>query len=486
MRTRLVLALVVIAGLAAAPAGASPRVAVGPFEGDRTGDLQDIVIELLETDYRIVNQRDVTRAAEKLDLEGDLDNKKSLGKLAKELDTIGVVVGEVEPDGNKSKLTLTVYVARTKRAFRMTARFSTARQVRASSLKDDLRDKLGRDPDAGGIGRDDRDRDRDDRDRDDRDRDDRDRDDGDRDDRDRDRDRDDDDDTRTASRDDDDDRDRDDDDDDDDGVSTRATLAVRRNARTAAVRFEVGVSAIGRQLNFNTNLAEDQAPPPYKSNLVPGARIHAELYPLALSDPYSAAAGLGLAGDFDRALGLTTTSSLAPDEPLTTTMQNWSIGARYRLAFGNRAMTPTFIVGVGYGQRKFTIDRAPLDGMTLDLPDVVYTYIDPSLFVRIPLHPSAAVVFGGRGLLMRDTGPIGKTDQYGKAKVFGVDAEAGLEFVIGRYFLVHVAGLFSQVGYTFNGGAEQTNNRDGDAGSLDVGGAQDRYFGAMGTVGVVY
>jgi hypothetical protein len=476
--------LVVAAALAVAgPAVAAPRVAVGPIEGDRSGDLADTLVEMLEGDYRVVQPRDVAKAIDRLSLEeDDVDNKKSLGKLAAELDVIGVIVGTVEPDGNKSKLTLMVYVAKSKSAFRMTARFSTPRQVRDSSLREDLRTTIGTDDDDRGGGRslrddDDRGRGRD-RDRDDdRDRD-RDRDDDDDDDRGRDRDRDDDDDDDRDRR-----RRRDDDDDDDDFDDEDSGV---RDAHNAAVRLEVGVSGTGRNLSFNSNLPEDQAPPPYKSNLVPGARFHGELYPLAMQNPHSASAGLGVAIDFDRAIGLTTTSSLMPDAPLTTTSQMWSVGARYRYAFGRRATSPTVTLGVGYGKRKFTVDRAPLMGQVLDLPDVAYTYLDPSLALRIPLHPQAALSVNGRFLAMRDTGPIGKTDQYGRATVTGVDVEAGFEFVLGERVLVHISGLFTQIGYSFKGGGAQTNGRDGDEGDVDVGGARDRFVGAMGTVGVIY
>ena len=125
-------------------------------------------------------------------------------------------------------------------------------------------------------------------------------------------------------------------------------------------------------------------------------------------------------------------------------------------------------------------------GGTLDLPDVEYTYIDPTLTARVPIHPAAAINVGGRFLAMRSAGPIGTNEEYGRAKITGIDIQAGLEFVLGRYVLIHFSGLFTQLGYTFEGGAVQTNGRDGNANDIDVGGARDRYFGAMGTVGVLY
>jgi hypothetical protein len=63
-----------------------------------------------------------------------------------------------------------------------------------------------------------------------------------------------------------------------------------------------------------------------------------------------------------------------------------------------------------------------------------------------------------------------------------------MEFQLGKYVLIHFAGVFTQVGYTFDptGAGTLATNRDGNPDDLDVGGARDRYIGAMGTVGVVY
>jgi hypothetical protein len=517
MRTCIVALVVTAAAVVAAPlhANASTRVAVAAFDGDRTGDLQDVVIELLESDYAIVDRRKVMKSIEKLELD-DVDNNKALAKIAKDLDADAVVVGEVEPDGSKSKLTMRVYVAATKRAFKVNVRFSTARQIRDSELRRELRDVLG-EGDGGGSNGDrggtngDRDRGGDD---DGRGGDDRGggkrsfRDDGGGDDDDRgDDDRGGDDDDRgddDRGRDDDDDRGKrgkrgkrtarggDDDDDrgdDDDGISEGATAASGgRNARKAAIRVEVGASGTGRKLTFIHNLEMDQAPPGYASNLVPGARVAVELYPLALQNPNGAAAGIGVSADFDQALGLTTTSSLAPDSPLTTTSRMFAVGVRYRIAYGTSPTSPSFTLGIGYGQRKFTVDRAPLMGQNLDLPNVVYKYLDPYLAIRVPVHPSAAIGVSGRFLAMRSTGAIGEDDQYGLAKVTGVDLSAGMEFQLGKYVLIHFAGVFTQVGYTFDpaGAGDLARNRDGNPDDLDVGGARDRYIGAMGTVGVVY
>jgi hypothetical protein len=166
----------------------------------------------------------------------------------------------------------------------------------------------------------------------------------------------------------------------------------------------------------------------------------------------------------------------------------FAVGVRYRIAYGTSATTPSFTLGIGYGQRKFTVDRTPLMGQNLDLPNVVYKYLDPYLAIRVPVHPSAAIGVSGRFLAMRSTGSIGEQDQYGLAKVTGVDLQAGMEFQLGKYVLIHFAGVFTQVGYTFDptGAGTLATNRDGNPDDLDVGGARDRYIGAMGTVGVVY
>jgi len=263
--------------------------------------------------------------------------------------------------------------------------------------------------------------------------------------------------------------------------------ATSRRSHPAALRLEVGGNAIARTLSFNSRAGFDQAPQGYDSALVPGGRAAVEAYPLELVIPGSFFAGIGVAGEFDQQIGLTTRTSDAMATALETTSRRWNVGGRFRYAFGGRATSPSIAIGAGYGVRQFVVDRSPLqEGAVLDLPDVEYKYVDPGLWLRLPLGSRFAISAGARALLFLDAGAIQETAEYGAAELTGVDAEAGLELLITRNILVHVSGAYTRIGYDFVGNGTQTNNRDGDPVSQDIGGAADQYLGGSATIGVMF
>lgn len=288
---------------------------------------------------------------------------------------------------------------------------------------------------------------------------------------------------RVAARDDDDLEDalgvRDDADGDDD--RPRAPRAWTR----PAIRLDVGGSGKLRQLAF-TSRPYEQAPFGYQSAMVPGARLEVEAYPLALAGD-GAASGLGVAVEYDKTMLLTTRSSEAPDVALKTTQSHWSVGARYRYAFGSSVKAPAVTVGVGYGRRLFKVRRGDLpDGARLDMPDVDYKFIDPGLTFSLPISSKIALHAGGKALLVQEAGPIQAESSYGGAKITGVDGSFGLDVAVMKNVVVGLSGSFTQIGYEFVGNGEETFNRDLDPDTQDVGGASDRYIGVAGTVGVVY
>ncbi|MCX5743703.1 MAG: hypothetical protein NT062_14520, partial [Proteobacteria bacterium] len=261
-------------------------------------------------------------------------------------------------------------------------------------------------------------------------------------------------------------------------------------ASRAAVRVDAGISAASRVLDFNAR-QYDQAPKDVPNSLVPGARVAVELYPFAFSNPRSPAAGLGLWGDFDKTISLTlqTRDPLDPNHIVAAkaNQQRWAIGVGYRFAFTRSDLSPTVSVGINYAKQQFKADTSTLMGVVLDMPDTEYSMVQPVVNVRIPFAKPVALVAGGRGMLISDAGAITKGDQYGQAKVFGVSAMGGLDFIISNRFAVRVTGEFSQIGFTFTKGAgAKANNRDGDPNTKDVFGAADRSMGGSVTLGVLY
>ena len=274
-------------------------------------------------------------------------------------------------------------------------------------------------------------------------------------------------------------------------AAATVAAAPRRTGRRDhphGMRLEVGGSGTARTLTFNARTGFNQTPVGYPGGgLAPGARVSGEAYPLEYVMPGGFFAGLGVAAEYDQVIGLTTRTSEQESVDLKTTERRWSVGARFRYSFGGRATSPSVAIGAGYGRRTFVVDRTPLQaGNKLDLPDVDYKYVDPGLWFRMPLGWRLALSASARGLLFLDAGAIQNPEEYGAATVTGVDAEAGFEVFITRRILVHVSGAFTRIGFDFIGNGTQTNARDSEPSSQDIGGASDQYLGGHATLGVVF
>jgi hypothetical protein len=269
-------------------------------------------------------------------------------------------------------------------------------------------------------------------------------------------------------------------------ASLTATVERRVTRPPAALRLEVGGSATQRTLSFTTRDDFTEVPPGYDSPPIPGVHVAGELYPLAFASR-GILSGFGIAAEYDRSLLLTTRSASAMDVSLPTTQSHWSVGARFRLAFGKSRTSPSVTIGAGYGRRDFTVDRSDLpEPDDLDLPDVSYQYVDPGLSVRLPLGSRLALSAGGRALLMLSAGNIQDAAEYGSAKAYGGEASAGFDVMLTSSFLLNVSGYASLVQLQFDGNGARSSNRDGDVDSVDVGTASDLSLGGSANLGVLF
>ncbi len=272
------------------------------------------------------------------------------------------------------------------------------------------------------------------------------------------------------------------------GSDEAAPAPTGRFANRDAVRVGLGPSVTARKLTFASR-DYPQAPKEYRNGAVPGVRVDGEVYPLALSNPYGAAAGLGLAFDYDKTLSLTL-KSLADDGTVVTGKAKeavWSVGPRYRLVIGHKPTSPSITLGVSYGSREFEVEGLTLETRpVIDIPDVKYKAFQPGLTFRVPLAPSIALTLDARALLMTSAGQIALTSQYGQAKVTGGEATAGIDIVVSKHVAISLIGTFAEIGFAFVGNGAESNDRDGDPTSKDVGGAADRYIGGAVTVSVLY
>jgi hypothetical protein len=286
---------------------------------------------------------------------------------------------------------------------------------------------------------------------------------------------------------------RDADDDGELGVTARAPRGeAARAANRAAIRLDVGGSFSRRSLGFTfrRDLDPGQRPPAFAQNgVVPGARFELDVYPLAFSNGDGALAGLGVGVEYDKVVSSKVQAIDGPEEGKVATVnqQIYTASLRYRIAFGKKPTSPTTTLGLGYGRRTFRVNNVFMDRANLDLPDTDYKYIAPLVAFRLPFTKTVALFGAGEAMLIRDAGPIQEPVEYGRAKVFGIDATAGIDIVFNNRFALRLAGELTQIGYTFVGaGGERSNNRDGDPTTLDVGGALDRSLGGSATLAVLY
>ena len=474
MSRPLALAVVCCVAAVALPrvALAKPKVAFAAIVGDDGGEVTEAISGTLD-ELRLIPAKDVKKKVKSLGLEDDWTDKDFV-KLGKALEADAVVQGTLEAKGGKKNLTFKIFV-HGKKAKGFSVQFSNPKSDKfQKAVHDKLVEKIT--ADEGEPVADDDDKPKKKKKVDD-----------------------DDDDKpkkkhkKTLDGDDDDDdkpkkkHKKTDDDDQEDEASTPKAPA--HAANRVAIRIDAGVSAATRSLSFVSRAFDaGQGPPkPYSNSVVPGARVEGEIYPLAFQDPKSPAAGLGLGFEFDQTISLTLRTTAQPDAQLKATQRHWVVGVRYRIPFGHAATSPTLTIGLNYGNRQFKVDRSALTGGNmLDLPDVDYKMYEPGASLRVPVAPTVALVAMGRAMLISDAGSIVTGMQYGQAKVFGFEGQAGLDIVLGDRFAIRLVAELAQVGYTFTGVGTLANSRDNDPTTKDVGGATDRAIGGAATLAVLY
>lgn len=485
MKRPLVIAIAL--AVASGTAMAKPKVAIVPLEGDSDGTAQDAITDALGDDAEVAGPKSVTRAIDKLGLDTEMSDK-DLKKLSGELEADAIVRGTLTSKDGKQILHFKLFV-KGKKVKGFTVEFGSLKSQKfKDALHDKLMEKLGAEKKA--VADDDADakprkKGGDDEDADAKPKKKSGDEDADTDARPKKKDGDDEDvDAKPKKK----KRVGKAGDEDDEEVEEVTTVkpAGGHSASHDAVRVDMGVSLLSRQLTFNSRNFE-QAPKGYKNSPVPGGRLEAELYPFAFGNPTSAAAGLGIGGSYDKTFALNLQSTAQPGTKFPVTEQHYDVGLRYRIVFGSKPASPSVTLSAGYAGWSFKVNRSALmQGNVIDLPDVSYVGFDPGIMFRIPLGNTVALLFGGSALLVTGTGQIQQPDQYGQAKVTAGSGMFGLDIVFSHRYALRLAAEAAQMGFAFTGGAQMTNNRDGDPATKDVGGAADRYIGGAFTFGVLY
>ncbi|HTM20183.1 MAG TPA: hypothetical protein VL172_06745 [Kofleriaceae bacterium] len=248
--------------------------------------------------------------------------------------------------------------------------------------------------------------------------------------------------------------------------SSRASHAPGEGAAVGA-----GVSVIQRKLAFNARADMTNPPLGYSGAPVPAATVGGELYPMVLAGRSGALTNLGVGFAAHKGIGLKTNVTVNDAMvSLPTDETYYGIDVRYRHKLGRRMQ---LVGSLGWAALSFTIDRANGE---VAVPDSSYRYYQPGLEVRYAASPRMTLAADARIFLVTASGAIGTAEEYGAAKMTGGEGGAGVEVLWGKRLVTRVGARVLMMAYQFQGTGMQTNARDGDPTSVDIGGALDRYL----------
>jgi hypothetical protein len=216
----------------------------------------------------------------------------------------------------------------------------------------------------------------------------------------------------------------------------------RHPVTQAALWLDAGPAGAHRSLTYGT--AGGGAPPPPVGTGALGAELEAELYPGAFSTLHGAAAGFGLAASFGQSLGL---AIRVPGSTATAPIDegHYAVGVRYRFTFGQSSLA----LGVDYWAQRDVANRGGLMNATLDMPDVNYTAVAPSVAARFPVSPKIGVLLAAELPLMLSSGPITDGKNFGLASVFAFAGEAALDVALAPHYGLRFAASYDQIGLSF-------------------------------------
>lgn len=254
-------------------------------------------------------------------------------------------------------------------------------------------------------------------------------------------------------------------------------------ARGRAVDVTAGLSFIARKLTFQHDPSLVDVPQGYDGAMVPGLYVAAELYPMALVNENSTgiARNIGVDAVVDKVLIIKSSPADMPDVSLPTSQTRFGFGVVYRHNFGDKPTSPTLKAGVRYNALSFVIEEEAEPGVTIDLPDVNYAYIDPGLGLRYPINEKIAASAEARYLIITGTGQMQEPEQYGSLSPNGISVDLAGEYKLSPALAVRAGFHFMQMGLTFGGDGALTD-RNGDA-MQDVSSATDRFLGFFAAAG---
>ena len=252
--------------------------------------------------------------------------------------------------------------------------------------------------------------------------------------------------------------------------------AARRKPWQSIVTLALGLKAMARSFDVNEPIypAKSDEHSNYRSGAVPALTLEGEFFPGAIG-PWGPLANLGLLASYTRSLGLKSQPPMGGD-PVTTTMQELLLGARYRWNILGSARSPELRFGLDFGRLAFVI----WDDQTnyVPLPDVVYVMLRLALVdLTVPLvrrgifRLDARLDFDYR--LVLSSGEIESNDSagYGSSNTGGIKVGWGLRARF-SHFLLGLEGFYERYFLDFNNTCYNTG-----LSCRAAGGAIDLYYG---------
>ena len=147
-----------------------------------------------------------------------------------------------------------------------------------------------------------------------------------------------------------------------------------------------------------------------------------------------------------------------------------------------------------YEHQEFQVSQvlpnAP-NGTTVDIPNVAYTAITPSVFVAYPVTPKIAINGSAGVQIVTSAGSgafeIDNANEYGKSSKLGYEFAAGAEYLITSRVFARAALRVEWVDLKFvSDPATMANSRGSDTTMQTVFGAKDLYWGGAVTIGYLY
>ncbi|MFH1131349.1 MAG: hypothetical protein V1754_08445 [Pseudomonadota bacterium] len=162
-------------------------------------------------------------------------------------------------------------------------------------------------------------------------------------------------------------------------------------------------------------------------------------------------ADVGVVGRYLRSLGLTAQME-GSSQPANTIVQLFEVGLRYRWNILDKGSSPSLRIGAEFGRMGFFIVD---DAIRLQLPNVNYTYLKPTIGFDLPFYYTPDFSFGGTlhfdYLVVFSAGDIERTDEfgYGNSNTGGIDA--GLGFYAGyKGFFLKLSGFYRRFFFDFD------------------------------------